>query len=184
MTTVMHEVSTPAFDFPPSFPHSRSSTHPPPLSRDFGGVSRFSGQVETVKCFENNPLVRQRLTGEDGTGKVLVVDGGGSLRVALMGDQLGVGAVKNGWKVRVDKGYPVHNVKSSCCIGFVFVPAVFLFFSNIIIVSLSSRVTPSSSSIEIINYTVSTTRRTKHYRLPQTSQIIIFHMASFFCANK
>ncbi|CAN0447138.1 unnamed protein product, partial [Ectocarpus fasciculatus] len=40
--------------------------------RDYGGVSRFCGRVETVKCFENNPLVRQRLTKEDGTGKVCV----------------------------------------------------------------------------------------------------------------
>lgn len=41
-----------------------------PTCRDFGGVSRFCGQVETIKCFENNPLVRQRLTKEDGKGKV------------------------------------------------------------------------------------------------------------------
>eukprot|EP00752_Nemacystus_decipiens_P011527 g10235.t2 len=64
--------------------------------RDFGGVSRFCGQVETVKCFENNPLVRQRLTKEDGTGKVLIVDGGGSMRRALMGDQLATGGLGNG----------------------------------------------------------------------------------------
>lgn len=70
----------------------------PNLFRDYGGLSRFSGEVETVKCFENNPLVRQRLTGEDGTGKVLVVDGGGSLRRALMGDQLAAGAVQNKWR--------------------------------------------------------------------------------------
>ncbi|CAN0141716.1 unnamed protein product, partial [Hapterophycus canaliculatus] len=65
--------------------------------RDYGGVSRFCGQVETIKCFENNPLVRERLTKEDGTGKVLVVDGGGSTRRALMGDQLAAGGVENGW---------------------------------------------------------------------------------------
>lgn len=68
---------------------------------DYGGLTRFSGRVETVKCFENNPLVRERLTTEDGIGRVLIVDGGGSLRRALLGDQLGVGAVKNGWRVRV-----------------------------------------------------------------------------------
>ncbi|CAB1118078.1 unnamed protein product [Ectocarpus sp. CCAP 1310/34] len=66
--------------------------------RDYGGVSRFCGRVETVKCFENNPLVRQRLTKEDGAGKVLVVDGGGSLRRALMGDQLAAGGLQNGWR--------------------------------------------------------------------------------------
>ena len=75
-------------------------THRYTARRDYGGVSRFSGRVETVKCFENNPLVRQRLTSEDGTGKVLVVDGGGSTRRALMGDMLGAGAVKMGWRVR------------------------------------------------------------------------------------
>lgn len=57
--------------------------------------------METVKCFENNPLVRERLTKEDGTGKVLVVDGGGSVRRALMGDQLAAGAVQNRWKVSI-----------------------------------------------------------------------------------
>ncbi|CAM9369743.1 unnamed protein product [Pylaiella littoralis] len=66
--------------------------------RDYGGVSWFCGQVETVKCFENNPLVRQRLTTEDGTGKVLVVDGGGSLRRALMGDQLATSGLEKGWR--------------------------------------------------------------------------------------
>lgn len=64
--------------------------------RDFGGVTRFSGPASTVKCYENNPLVREAL-GEPGNGRVLVVDGGGSMRCALLGDNLAGMAVSNGW---------------------------------------------------------------------------------------
>ena len=60
---------------------------------------RFSGRVSTVKCFENNPLVRKALE-EDGHGRVLVVDGGGSLRCALLGDNIAEMAYKNWWDVR------------------------------------------------------------------------------------
>lgn len=67
-----------------------------PLFRSFGGRPRFAGQIVTLKLFEDNSLVREAL-GEDGRGKVLVVDGGGSLRCALVGDQLAELAVKNGW---------------------------------------------------------------------------------------
>jgi regulator of ribonuclease activity A len=67
-----------------------------PLLRPFGGRSSFHGRVVTVKCFEDNSLVRATL-GEDGSGKVLVVDGGGSLRCALLGDQLAQLAVDKGW---------------------------------------------------------------------------------------
>jgi len=67
-----------------------------PLLRSYGGRSRFHGTVVTVQCFEDNSLVREAL-GEDGRGKVLVVDGGGSLRCAMLGDQLAALAVSNGW---------------------------------------------------------------------------------------
>lgn len=63
---------------------------------DFGGKTTFSGQISTLKIFEDNTLVREVL-GTDGHGKVLVVDGGGSMRCALLGDQLAELAVKNGW---------------------------------------------------------------------------------------
>jgi hypothetical protein len=66
--------------------------------RDLGGKLRFSGQVATVKCFENNPLVRKAFE-EPGNGRVLVVDGGGSLRCALLGDNIAEMAHKNGWSV-------------------------------------------------------------------------------------
>lgn len=64
--------------------------------QDFGGLERFCGPAVTVKCFEDNSLVKQ-LVGEAGEGRVIVVDGGGSLRRALLGDMLAASAVENGW---------------------------------------------------------------------------------------
>ena len=55
--------------------------------RDLGGNLAFSGEVATVKCFENNPLVRKALE-EEGRERVLVVDGGASKRCALLGDNI------------------------------------------------------------------------------------------------
>jgi RraA family protein len=68
----------------------------PGLLRDFGGRQSFHGQAATVKCYESNVLVRQLLEGA-GHGRVLVVDGGASLRCALLGDNLAALAEKNGW---------------------------------------------------------------------------------------
>jgi regulator of ribonuclease activity A len=67
-----------------------------PIFRDFGGRRCFSGPVSTVKCFEDNSLVKAAL-GEPGEGRVLVVDAGGSLRCAMLGDLLAASAVENGW---------------------------------------------------------------------------------------
>jgi regulator of ribonuclease activity A len=67
-----------------------------PVFRDFGGRHGFCGQIVTVKCFEDNSLVAQMLS-EHGDGRVLVVDAGGSLRCAMLGDQLAQKAVFNGW---------------------------------------------------------------------------------------
>ena len=67
-----------------------------PIFQRYGGRPVFSGQVVTLKLFEDNSLVRAALA-EDGKGKVLVIDGGGSLRCALLGDQLALLAQKNGW---------------------------------------------------------------------------------------
>ncbi len=64
--------------------------------RQFGGVTAFHGEISTVRCFEDNVLVREALSG-DGAGKVLVVDGGGSLRAALIGDIIAGLALENGW---------------------------------------------------------------------------------------
>lgn len=64
--------------------------------KNYGGNTAFMGTIHTVKCFENNHFVRAALE-QDGSGKVLLVDGGGSLRCALLGDMLGELAVKNHW---------------------------------------------------------------------------------------
>ena len=64
--------------------------------RSYGQHTAFSGQVSTVKCYEDNSLVKQALA-EPGEGKVLVVDGGGSMRRALLGDMIAASAVSNGW---------------------------------------------------------------------------------------
>ncbi len=67
-----------------------------PVLSDYGGTRRFSGPIATVKVFEDNSLVRAALE-EPGAGKVLVVDGSGSLRCALVGDKLAELASRNGW---------------------------------------------------------------------------------------
>jgi regulator of ribonuclease activity A len=64
--------------------------------RSYGGRTSFSGPIATVRCDEDNVLVKQRV-GEPGEGRVLVVDGGGSLRVALVGDIVAGLARDNGW---------------------------------------------------------------------------------------
>lgn len=68
-----------------------------PLFRPYGGRLKFRGEIVTIKCFEDNSLVKETLA-TDGKGKVMVVDGGGSLRCALLGDILGAMAEKNGWE--------------------------------------------------------------------------------------
>lgn len=68
----------------------------PPVFHSYGGVSRFAGIVVTVKCFEDNTPVKALLESA-GEGRVLVVDGGGSLRRALVGGNIAAAAAKNGW---------------------------------------------------------------------------------------
>lgn len=64
--------------------------------RSFGGVASFSGRIATVRCLEDNVLVKQRVA-EPGEGRVLVVDGGGSFRCALVGGNVAGAALANGW---------------------------------------------------------------------------------------
>jgi regulator of ribonuclease activity A len=68
----------------------------PPVFRDFGRRLKFAGPVSTVKCFEDNSLVKAAVD-SPGLGRVLVVDGGASLRRALVGGNLGAAAANNGW---------------------------------------------------------------------------------------
>lgn len=67
-----------------------------PILRHFGGRLCFGGRVATILCLEDNSRVREAV-GEPGQGRVLIVDGGGSLQCALLGDLLGEKAVANGW---------------------------------------------------------------------------------------
>ena len=67
-----------------------------PLFRDYGGRRCFHGRIATVKVHEDNSLVRDALS-QPGDGHVLVVDGGGSLRCALLGDNLAQMGAANGW---------------------------------------------------------------------------------------
>ncbi len=68
----------------------------PPVFRDYGAVRQFCGPVVTVKCHEDNSLVKL-MVDSAGEGRVLVVDGGASLRRALLGGNLGAAAARNGW---------------------------------------------------------------------------------------
>ncbi|MBT9494046.1 MAG: ribonuclease E activity regulator RraA [Paucibacter sp.] len=68
----------------------------PGVFRSYGGLARFAGPVSTVKCFEDNSLVKAAVESPGG-GRVLVVDGAGSLRRALLGGQLGQAAAHHGW---------------------------------------------------------------------------------------
>jgi len=67
-----------------------------PLFTNYGGRESFGGQIITVKCHEDNSLVKEHVA-NPGEGRVMVVDGGGSLRCALLGDMLAEKAAKNNW---------------------------------------------------------------------------------------
>lgn len=67
-----------------------------PIFADFGGHIMFHGKIRTLKLFEDNSLVRT-LVSTTSEGEVLVVDGGGSMRCALLGGDLAALAAKNGW---------------------------------------------------------------------------------------
>ncbi|HDZ8833919.1 putative 4-hydroxy-4-methyl-2-oxoglutarate aldolase [Aeromonas dhakensis] len=68
-----------------------------PLFQNFGGKVLFHGQAVTLSCYEDNSLVRE-LVNRPGQGRVMVIDGGGSLRRALLGDQLAIKAAEQGWE--------------------------------------------------------------------------------------
>lgn len=74
-----------------------------PLYRGYGGRVAFCGAIATVRCHEDNSRVRE-LANTPGAGRVMVVDGGGSLRRALLGDQIAEAAVRHGWA-----GFLIHG---------------------------------------------------------------------------
>lgn len=67
-----------------------------PLFTNYGGRESFGGEIITVKCHEDNSLVKEHVS-KPGAGRVMVVDGGGSLRCALLGDMLAEKAAQNDW---------------------------------------------------------------------------------------
>ncbi|MEO6352616.1 MAG: ribonuclease E activity regulator RraA [Burkholderiaceae bacterium] len=86
----------------------------PPLFKAFGQNPRFSGPAYTLKVFEDNSLVRTALE-QPGNGQVLVIDGGASLRCALVGGNLGVLGVQNGWAGIVVNGCIRDSVEINAC---------------------------------------------------------------------
>jgi regulator of ribonuclease activity A len=89
----------------------------PPVFRSFGGQARFAGPVSTVRCSEDNSLVKAALD-TLGQGRVLVVDGGASLRRALVGGNLAAAAARNGWAgVVVDGAVRDAAELAACAVG-------------------------------------------------------------------
>ena len=77
------------------YPHHLTVANP--IFHSYGGKSCFHGETVTVKCFEDNSRIKE-LVATNGKGKVMVVDGGGSQRKALLGDMLAEQALANGWE--------------------------------------------------------------------------------------
>ena len=71
--------------------------------RDFGGKTDFAGRIVTIRCFQDNQLVKEMLN-SPGEGKVLVVDAGGNTQTAMVGDKIAQAAVDNGWRGIVVNG--------------------------------------------------------------------------------
>ncbi|MGZ3182287.1 MAG: ribonuclease E activity regulator RraA [Telluria sp.] len=89
----------------------------PPVFRHFGQHARFCGRAVTLRVFEDNALVRATLAAP-GHGSVLVIDGGGSLRRALVGGQLGLLAQQNGWAgIVVDGSVRDTDELNACALG-------------------------------------------------------------------
>lgn len=76
--------------------HAADLQHCAPLFNDYGGVIAFNGPITTLKVFEDNVMVRAAVE-KAGEGRVLVVDGGGSMNCALFGGNLASLAAQNGW---------------------------------------------------------------------------------------
>ena len=86
----------------------------PPVFRDFGKRLRFAGTISTVQCFEDNSCVKTALEAP-GDGRVLVVEGGGSLRRALVGGNIAASAAKNGWAGVVVDGCVRDSAELAAC---------------------------------------------------------------------
>ena len=74
-----------------------------PLFKHYGGLKQGYGQITTIACFEDNSLVSEQVK-LPGEGRILVIDGGGSLRYSLLGDQLTSKAIDNRWSAILING--------------------------------------------------------------------------------
>ena len=97
----LSDVSACAYPLPVTSTADLSDENPAALVcglqlRQFGGLTEFSGPISTIRCLDDNVLLRQQIEGP-GNGRVLVVDGGGSLGSALIGDLIAGIAAANGW---------------------------------------------------------------------------------------
>lgn len=89
----------------------------PPVFRAWGREARFAGRAATVRCADDNSMVRKMLEAE-GQGRVLVVDGGASMRCALFGGNLALLAEKNGWAGVIVDGCVRDSAEiDACAIG-------------------------------------------------------------------
>ena len=86
----------------------------PPLFTDYGVRHKFSGPVTTVQCLDDNSRVREAVN-MPGEGRVLVVDGGGSLRRSLLGGNLAAAAARNGWAGVVVHGAVRDKAELAAC---------------------------------------------------------------------
>ena len=76
----------------------------PPVFQSFGQAQAFHGQAVTFKVFEDNTLIKKALENDNGTGKVMVIDGGASVRCALVGGNIAKAGTQNGWAGIVGDG--------------------------------------------------------------------------------
>ncbi|MCG8442478.1 MAG: ribonuclease E activity regulator RraA [Caulobacterales bacterium] len=88
-----------------------------PVFAEFGGRGAFHGPVATAKCFEDNSMVREAVS-EPGNGRVLIVDGGASLRRSLLGGDLAAKATANGWAgIVIDGAARDGDELAACALG-------------------------------------------------------------------
>ena len=75
-----------------------------PVYKIYGAKTSFSGRIVTIKCYEDNSLVEEALKA-NGKDSVLVIDAGGSMNCAMLGDKRAADAIKNEWE-----GIIVHGL--------------------------------------------------------------------------
>lgn len=93
------EFSTP--DLADAFPEVKALE---PILKNFGGKASFHGPIQTLKCPNDNSLVKEQFNSE-GNGRVLVVDAGGISTVALLGDLIANSGIENNWAGIIINGY-------------------------------------------------------------------------------